>query len=119
VQQIEIGGPGSWTDVSSTHKAFAFLPDRALLAFPVQVATTNVGSGFNMTTFDGVVAYAIDPAQGFQPAGTLRSATGQFGYRNWARAAMIGDRVYAVTDAGINVAQVEAFEASSQLNLAD
>lgn len=121
VQQIEVGGYGSSSDVSYTHKAFTFLADRGLLALPatLMTRTSSARSGAINLGFDGVLCYQVTPT-GFAELGRLESvsATGYWGWGgSWRRAAFIGDMVYALTDAGVRAAALTDFTATTTLDL--
>lgn len=121
VQQLTFGGRGSECDVSSTHKAFAFLPDEGLLALPMVLMTQNdVPWDYGEFDWAGVIAFQVEQAAGFTELGRL-DAVGDsewgWGWSAWRRPAFIGDTLYAVTPAGVSAAPTTDFSAASTLEL--
>ncbi|MBN2448722.1 MAG: beta-propeller domain-containing protein [Phycisphaerae bacterium] len=113
VQQVTIGEQGSYSDVSSTHKAFTFLPESGLLALPGQVTSGTAAYGWPTEYSSVVVLVSVDAATGFTELGRLDMiAERQGDYSEyyygpyWRRAAFIGDALYAVSDAGVNAAPI-------------
>ncbi|MFO0839268.1 MAG: beta-propeller domain-containing protein [Phycisphaerae bacterium] len=123
VQQIEIGGSYSSSDVSYTHKAFTFLADRNLLAIPATLMK-RVSSGDPFfpsydTEFDGALVFRVDPASGFTALGRIANQTpSTYYYYSWRRAAFIGDDAYSITDAGVRAASINDFSATSSVTFA-
>jgi len=123
IDQLELGGYGSTTDVSWTHKAFAILPDRGLLAIPAQLYDASeqnpeTWSWGQQLAFDGVVCFSIDPAAGFTEVGRVASVIyKELGWTDWHRPAFIGDAVYAVTPAGVSGAALDDFTHPQTLEL--
>ena len=109
VQQVTIGGQGSYSDVSSTHKAFTFMPESGWLALPAHIASGADEYGWP-TDYDSVVVLvSVDADTGFTELGRLDVISERHGeYAEyyygpyWRRAAFIGETLYAVSDAGVN-----------------
>ena len=81
VQQIVLGGYGSSTDVSYTHKAFVYQPQLKILAIPVQLSPlSNDFYSYGYPTFDGVVAFNVNPESGFTEVGRLSSVLNSNSY---------------------------------------
>lgn len=122
IEQLELGGYGSESDVSNTHKAFAFLPDRGLLAIPAvllpeQNNPWGDGGYWGGPVFDGVVCFHVD-AEGFTELGRVGSVVyDEWGWTQWRRAAFIDDVAYAVTPAGVRAAALDDFAAPQKLVL--
>lgn len=110
VQQIEVGGYGSSSEVSYDHKAFAFLAATNTLALPAQLypANYNPYSNNNFEYFEPrstVLFYTVDPAVGFAALGSLDLVADQYGYSYGSnRPAIIGDTAYAVNVNGVRAA---------------
>ncbi|MEP0845869.1 MAG: beta-propeller domain-containing protein [Phycisphaerae bacterium] len=113
VQQLEVGGPGSYSDVSYTHKAFAFLEDSGMLALPAWLNNNDSFHDIQYDAFSGVVCFQVDPATGFTELGRVESVTPAldffFGGVWGTRAVLIGDTVYAVNSLGVRAAPVSDF----------
>ncbi len=120
VQRLEVGGYGSESDVSYTHKAFTFLPDRGLLAIPgvLLSAQGDPWTAYSyLPEFDGILCYQVD-ATGFTALGRVSSVIyDELGWTQWRRAAFIEDTVYSVTPAGLRAADISAFDTSTELVL--
>ena len=161
VEQIQVGGFGSYADVSYNAKAFAFLESNGLLGLPVYLSDDDFDFGFGepfvievegdedgdedegsggqssegsegeasedsegeaedvdaeFNKFDGVLTYRVTP-DGFEEVGRLSNVLGGFGYRNWSRAAFIGEQVYAVTEYGVNTANVNTLDDSNAVRI--
>jgi uncharacterized secreted protein with C-terminal beta-propeller domain len=119
VQQLTFGGRGSECDVSSTHKAFAFLADSGLLALPMRLtAESEIPWEGGDTVFDGVIAFRVERAAGFAELGRLDSVLEDtWDWTAWHRPAFIGDILYAVTPEGVRAADVADFSAPAVLEL--
>jgi len=121
VQQLTLGGRGSQSDVSVTHKAFTFLPESNLLAIPAQLMTDaqqpwQVGQ----IVFDGVLCWKVDASAGFTELGRLDSVrAGGDWWPQWRRAAFIGDDIYALTADGVRAAPLSNFASANAVQLTD
>lgn len=126
VQQVEVGGYGSYSEVSNTHKALVFMADRGLLAIPADLTNDDATyDDYDWTiAFTGVLCYQVS-AQGFAPLGRVAAVIDEQGgdgwewYRwwSWQRPAVIGDTVYAVTSDGVRAAPLSDFTATTTLLL--
>jgi len=108
VEQLTVGGPGSYADASQTHKAFTYMPESGLLALPATVTGGAAGSG-EYSYRQAVLCYRVDTATGFEPVGTLNcvgSAAYYWYSSSWRRAAFVGETLYAATDEGVRAAPV-------------
>ncbi|MGE0482045.1 MAG: beta-propeller domain-containing protein [Phycisphaerae bacterium] len=122
VQQVEIGGMGSYSDVSYTHKAFTYLADRGLLAIPGQLYRNSTSRfDFGGIAFDGVLVFQVDPATGFTELGRVASVISEenqlYAYTPWRRAAFIGDTVYSISYDGVRAANLTNFDTTTALTL--
>ena len=125
VQQLDLGGYGSESDVSVTHKAFTFLPDQGLLAIPAVLYPTGydpyIDSVYVGPSFDGALVYQVSPT-GFAAKGRVSSVvyTDAYGmtYVQWRRAAFIGQTAYAVTSDGVRAAPLADMDTPTTVTLA-
>nr|QDY92635.1 hypothetical protein fos2004AM_00003 [uncultured Planctomycetota bacterium] len=123
IHQLEIGGYGSTSDVSYTHKAFTFLPDEGLLALPVQLWAEEADSSWQWARdyqceFEGVLCLTVDATEGFSELGRVASVVYQeLGWTEWRRGAFIGDVLYALTPAGVRAAELGDFDNPTTLAL--
>jgi uncharacterized secreted protein with C-terminal beta-propeller domain len=128
VEQFAIGGYGSSSDANYDHKAFAFLPERGLLAIPAMTWPQDYDPIHNQyfayvpPDFEGVLCYSVD-ATGFTLLGRVASVLPpdpyNYGYYGgWKRPAFIGDTVYAINDQGARAAPLNDFSATTQVMLA-
>ncbi len=116
VEQIAVGGQGSYSDVSYTHKAFALLEEEGLLALPVVIMPESNPSG-SLSPFFGALCFHVD-ATGFTEIGNVEAVTDGFGfYGAWNRAAMIDGAVYSLTPGGVRAAPVGDMTQSYTLKL--
>lgn len=124
IQQLEVGGYGSHSDVSSDAKAFAILPQRGLMILPA-VLTPEATRPFERgPEFDGVLVFRVGP-DGFQELGRIANvraptsdgSTHLFPGHAWHRGAIIDDTAYAITPAGVRAAPLTDFSATQALPL--
>ena len=114
-----IGTSGSHSEALYEHKAFNYFPEKGLLAVPFwdwSYDTTNYWSSFQSE----LRVFRVDTATGFTPVGALsmKDVYQQFNERNWSwywtpavrRSVMADDYVYAITDAGVRVANVNSLQ---------
>ena len=125
VQQIKVGGYGSSSDVSATHKAFTFLPSASLLAIPAQLTADDTTYGeYVPPAFDGALCYRVSSA-GFEELGRLAGVADEpaaewyWHWNLWRRAVIIGDYVYALTTDGVSAAPLADFSAVSTFELTE
>lgn len=126
VQQIEVGGYGSMSEVSYDHHAFAYLAETSTLAIPA----TLYPAGYNPydNNFDysdylppttTVLFYHVDTATGFSLLGQIPAVGDNSGYfyGGITRPAIIGDGAYAVNLNGVRSALFSNFSSTSTLVL--
>jgi len=119
IDQLEIGGPDSYSEVSYDHKAFAILPN-GRFAIPVQIWDT-----FDSPVvehFDGVFVMQADATDGIRVLAELEAAAAganYFGYYygGWRRPSLIGDTIYCVGPDGVSAAPVDDTDAKSEVVL--
>lgn len=120
IEQIEVGGYGSYSDVSYTHKAFTLRPADGMLAIPAQLMSGDAGDGWATAStrdFDGVLCYRVDET-GFTELGAVASVLyEEYYWTSWRRAALIDDTLYALTPAGVRAAETSDFESTTTLVL--
>ncbi len=120
VEQVTLGSRGSYSDVDYTHTAFTYMPATGLLALPVLLTEESaIPWEYGDVTFEGVVAFHVDPATGFDELGRLDAvhAADEYWASAWKRPAVIGDVLYAVSPAGVRAAPVTDLDAFSTLEL--
>lgn len=109
VQQIELGGRGSSSDVEYTHKALVYMPETNLLAIPVSLMPEQE-EWYGTPVFDGVLALKVDKNTGFTELGRIPSVVyDEWGWVDWRRPAVIGNTLYALTSAGVRAADMGNF----------
>lgn len=128
IQQLTLGGAGSSSEVSSTHKAFVYLAEESddagadgtgaatsgLLAIPARLLPQNSGFEYVEPEFDGVVCYRVT-SLGFEPLGQLAAVTDAndsflyYGY-GFRRPALIGDVLYAISERGVRGSELPGLD---------
>lgn len=103
VEQIALGESGSWSEVSSTHKAFTFDPASGRMAIPAILTDFDPRRGFDFAAFQGVIAFNVT-ADGFTELGRVPSVSDGELYASWQRALFIGDSLFSVSPLGVGVA---------------
>lgn len=103
-----IGVRGTESEALANPKAFTFLPERNLLAFPINVAEYANGGQHALnergrSVFNGLHVYRVTPATGFEFLGGI--ATDGAGW--WTRGVFIDRNVYAVTRNSVRSANTE------------
>jgi uncharacterized secreted protein with C-terminal beta-propeller domain len=118
VERLEIGGYGSASDVSYTHKAFTLLPNEGLLAIPAQLFPEDNGLfEHKAPAFDGVLIFNVDDG-GFTEVTRIASVLPSlYPYVAWRRAAFIDDTAYAVTPAGVRSVLLSDTSVTSDVEL--
>jgi len=130
VEQVNLGGFYSSSEVSSTHKAVTFMPDDGLLAIPARLTDEQFDWGDQYTqVFDGVICFTVT-ADGFEELGRVDSVVSgveqdeppywmwrAWGDGMWRRPAVIGETVYAVSPDGVRAAPLSDFEATTTVEL--
>ncbi len=120
IEQEEVGGMGSYSDVSYTHKAFAMLESRSLLALPATLNVNGSNDFFFEPAFSGVLCFEVDPAAGFTEIGRLEAVEElESFYTVWRRAVLIGEDIYVVTLDGVRAASTTDFANSIALEFTD
>ncbi len=116
IDQIEVGGEGSMSDVSTTHKAFTLMPEMEMLALPVRLWPD--GQAYYGPAYDGVLCLDVDADTGFTELGRLASVTYEDQWwTEWRRAAFIDDDLYAITPAGVRAADIADIGTTSEVEL--
>ncbi len=122
VEQLTFGGRGSWSEVDNTHKAFTYLSESGLLALPMRLYTVeDTPWEWGQPVFDGVVCLEVDLTEGFTELGRVNAVTSaapdtySFSDYGWRRAAFIGDRLYAISAAGVRAAPTANFADTTAL----
>ncbi|KAF0218662.1 MAG: hypothetical protein FD174_2755 [Geobacteraceae bacterium] len=115
-----IGVRGTDSEALSNPKAFTFLPEKNLLAFPVTVAEFTNGapqalSDYGNVVFNGLYVYRATPEQGFEFLGKIATGS-QNNFTNWllinqkqdwTRGVFIDRNVYAVQQNSVISASTE------------
>ncbi len=125
IQQLELGGFGSHSDVSFDAKAFAILPQRGLFVLPA-VLTPDDTQPFEhlQPAFDGVLVFRIAET-GFEELGRIANVGPAappgveipFLMPDWRRGAIIDQTAYAITPAGVRAAPLTDPTATYELEL--
>jgi uncharacterized secreted protein with C-terminal beta-propeller domain len=112
-----VGTAYSWSEAAYEHKAFNYFPERKLLAIPFFDWTTSGTWSWNSFTSD-LRVFSVDAETGFTPRGavTMRDVYQSSNFNNWSyywtpyirRSVMADDFVYAISDSGIRVANVNS-----------
>lgn len=120
VQQVKIGGPGSMADVAYDHHAFALVNVNGghVLALPALIYSEENASFAGIgQSFNGVVGLNVDPARGVSGRGMLPAVTEQNqwwgGWNSWRRVSIIGERIFAISDAGVQAGLLANFSATA------
>lgn len=118
---LEIGGPGSYSDVSFTHKAFTFLPAQGLLAIPATLYRDGANRfEYPGYEFDGALFLRVNAESGFTALGRLATVYQNpqfYPYSAWRRAAVIGETAFAVGPEGVRAAPLSNLSASTSVVL--
>lgn len=115
IEQLTLGSRGSSTDVSYTHKAFAYLPDSKTFAFPATLFEDSFTS-----RREAVFAYQVDPNSGFSARAELSLVEddSSFFYNSWRRAVIIDESLYALSDNGIRAVNFSETDTVFEINFA-
>lgn len=118
----QVGTASGWSEAAYDHKAFNYFPERGLLAIPF--ADWNSSASTETDYWSSFVSdlrvFSVSTGTGFTPLGALgmndliQSQTHSWGSQTWTyswspaiRRSVIADNfVYAISDAGIRVADV-------------
>lgn len=113
-----VGTAYGWSEAASEHKAFNYFAAKKLLAIPF--ADWNYsGTGDYWSTFTSDLrVFSVDPITGFTSRGavSMKDLYQTYTYSGWTyywepyvrRSIMADDYVYAISDSGIRVANVNA-----------
>lgn len=115
-----VGTAYGWSEAQYEHKAFNYFPAKKLLAIPFADWSTSSWSSNNSTYWSSFTSdlrvYGVDPAQGFTAKGaiSMRDLYQSANYGNWSyfwtpevrRSVMADDFAYAISSAGIRVANL-------------
>ncbi|MGD8451650.1 MAG: beta-propeller domain-containing protein [Phycisphaerae bacterium] len=124
VQQIEVGGFRSWSDVRDDHKAFTLVTrgEQTLLALPAELTPDSAGpESWTAPEFRGVLCFDVDVASGFTELGRLAAVGEAYEYwwTPWCRAALIGDVLYTLTTDGVRAAPLGDFAATQTVTFVE
>ena len=124
IDQLELGGYGSWSDVSWSHKAFAALPAENLIALPVHLTDPSTDPMvWETPVFDGVICLRATPENGFEEIGRLdtvvNNAVSYVYYGGWRRPALIGDTLYSLSEDGVAGADLNNLEDATVIEFAE
>jgi len=116
----QVGSYSSYSQALWDHKAFNYFPARKLLAIPFWDWQPNGDSGSWNSFVSELRVFGVDPVQGFTSKGavSMRDVYAYSKNSNWTwywtplvrRSVMADDYVYAITDAGIRVSQINALD---------
>ena len=129
-----VGTATGWSEAAYEHKAFNFFAERKLLAIPFSDYQWDQSStgGYWDHFISELRVFRVDAKTGFRSEGALsmkdiyvsRNDTGwSYDYSPWIHRSVMAadsqghDYVYAISDAGIRVAQVGGFDAPIQTAL--
>ncbi|MFP2933409.1 beta-propeller domain-containing protein [Pyxidicoccus sp. 3LG] len=114
-----IGSMNSYSEASYDHKAFNYFPAKGLLAVPFSDWSYNA-TDYWSSFHSGLRVFRVDTATGFTPVGelTMKDVYQSHNRRDWSwywspavrRSVMADDYVYAITDAGVRVANVNSLQ---------
>lgn len=112
-----IGTAHGWSEAAWEHKAFNYFPERHMLAVPFSDYTSNGGNYWDNFVSD-LRLFHIDVNSGITPRGAIdmREIYQQVEYHDWSwsyspwirRSVMADDFAYAISDAGIRVANMNS-----------
>lgn len=114
-----VGTAYGWSEAMYDHKAFNYFPERKLLAIPFFDWLPASDGSWSWSSFiSDLRVFSIDPATGITPRGALSMADvyQTAGSHDWTyywnpavrRSVMADNFVYAISDGGIRVADVNA-----------
>lgn len=112
-----VGTAYGWSEAQSEHKAFNYFPAKKLLAIPFADWNSSSGGDEYWSSFTSDLrVFEVDPVTGFTPKGAIgmRDLYQVQRYYNWSyywtpnvrRSVMADEFVYAISDAGIRVANL-------------
>lgn len=121
VQQLTIGEAWSKADASYDHHAFALFQHNGvnILALPSLVVDTADQNRWQpIAEFNGVLAFNVDAQTGFTDRGRLEAVVEQGywgGWNEWRRVVIIGERLFAVSSAGIQAGALSDLSATGRV----
>ena len=112
-----VGTASGWSEAQYEHKAFNYFPARKLLAIPFADWNSSYSGNDYWSYFTSDLrVFEVDPVTGFTPKGAvgMRDLYQVQQYYNWTyywtphvrRSVMADEFVYAISDAGIRVANI-------------
>jgi hypothetical protein len=112
-----VGTAYGWSEAQHEHKAFNYFPAKKLLAIPfADWNNSSTGNDYWSYFTSDLRVFEVDPVTGFTPKGAidLRDLYQAHRYSNWTfywtptvrRSVMADEFVYAISDAGIRVANI-------------
>lgn len=121
VQQLALGGSFSTSEVSNTHKAFTFLPDKNLLAIPANLTNSAGPAAYNYSVQNTLLVFRVADS-GFTQLGSVDFA-GPGYYSYWGgydtRGVIINDDVFAVDSFGVRAVGLSDFSQVATVDLPD
>lgn len=121
IDQIDVGGPGSYADASYNHKAFAIKPGSQTIALPATLYPNTDPSKPEsyIPSFQGTLLYNVSSA-GIDAVGSLAAVTTDdlYGWSVWKRAAFIDDAAFSVSSEGVRRAAIGALSEVSEVDFA-
>jgi len=118
-----VGTAWGWSEATYEHKAFNYFPERKLLAIPFSDRNSTVDCGTYWCSFTSDLrVFQIDPASGIEYKGaiemrdlyeTARWPTWTYYWAPYVRRSVLADNMaYAISDAGIRVADIESLSSA-------
>ncbi len=117
-----VGTSNGYSEAQSEHKAFNYFPAKKLLAIPFVDWNWNVtGDSYWSSFTSDLRVFSVDPVTGFTPRGAVSMRDMYQVQRSWdwsyywtpsvRRSVMADDFVYAISDSGVRVANVNNLSA--------
>ena len=141
IEEVQVGGFGSFPDVGKTSKTLVSVPEQGLLAFsahlmpdedpdffgcglPPGIPTTSCPPP-DLTTveyvpaeFEGVLCYRVS-GTGFEELGRIAVVNAGEWPCEWRRVAIIGETVYALSEDGVRAAPLSDLSSAKTLEFED
>ena len=126
--RVLIGDRGSYTQVSSDHRAFTYDPTRGIVAIPVYVAVLDNSSGtvqwweYGKGVFQGAYLFSVSESGGVQKLGTITQIPQKANVDNSSslyvnRIVILGDYVYTVSSSMVQVNSLADMSLVGSINL--
>ncbi|MCU0577801.1 MAG: beta-propeller domain-containing protein, partial [Desulfobacterota bacterium] len=110
VDRVTIGDNGTNSEALWNHKAFTFLADGNLIAFPVDIYEGSAGPVWSSTgtySFSGLYVYSMDADEGFTYLGRIDTQPGEeYFYSTWTRGVFMDGTVHAVNAEAVRSADL-------------